>query len=294
MERFNRIGVFLNQEPGDREAISFAGMIARASHARVLNFIVVRGLEDPPTAPDLSDSDIRDQIAETLQDTIEPRIEIARATGMYEILRFARNIELDLIIVGRRLPTEQLAVGSVFYRLSRKAPCSVLVVPEHARTHLSRLLVMVDGSPCSTHALETAAAIARGCGEPNPQLIVQSAFHVGYGYSYSGLSLEEAVAQRSAMVAENLEAQLAKVDTVGLALEKIVANSDSPPKAALNLAAAMNLDCIVVGSRGMTKPAAVLLGSTAERVLLSASLPVLVVKNKGETVRFLDALLFED
>jgi len=291
MERFNRIGVFLNQEPGDREAISFAGMIARTSQASVLSFIVVRGLEDPPTGPDLTVSDIRDQIWETLHGTAEPQIEVSRATGMFEILRFARDLELDLIIVGRRLPTEQLAVGSVFYRLARKAPCSVLAVPEHARTHLSRLLVMVDGSPCSTQALETAAAVARGCGERNPQLVVQSTFYVGYGYHFINQNLEAVIAERRAMVAQKLDAQLAKVDTAGLMLEKVVSNSDAPAQAALNLASAMNLDCIVIGSRGMTEPAAALLGSTAERLVVSASLPVLVVKKKGETVRFLDALL---
>lgn len=57
---------------------------------------------------------------------------------------------------------------------------------------------------------------------------------------YIGLNLEAAIAERSALVAQKLDSQLTKVDTVGLKLEK--ANGDSPAKAALNLASAMNLD----------------------------------------------------
>jgi nucleotide-binding universal stress UspA family protein len=51
------------------------------------------------------------------------------------------------------------------------------------------------------------------------------------------------------------------------------------------------MDAIVIGSRGATLPADALLGVTTERVLLNASCPVLVVKRKGETFGFLDAVL---
>jgi nucleotide-binding universal stress UspA family protein len=51
------------------------------------------------------------------------------------------------------------------------------------------------------------------------------------------------------------------------------------------------MDMIVVGSRGLSRSAAAILGSTAERVLTCSPLPVLIVKRKGETVHLLDALL---
>lgn len=57
------------------------------------------------------------------------------------------------------------------------------------------------------------------------------------------------------------------------------------------MASARNMDVIVIGSRGATLPAIALLGATTERVLLEASVPVLVVKRKGETFRFLDVIL---
>lgn len=291
MVRFKRIGVFLNQEPGDDEAISFAGCIACAASAETISFTVVRGLESAPseTAPDITE--IHARILRILPDADKHQVEISSATGVYEILRVSRDLDLDLIVVGRRLPNDQLAAGSVFYRVARKAPCSVLLTPEYARTHLSRLLVMVDFSEHSRLALETALVIARACGESTPQVLVHSTYRVGYGYRYSGMNFDEAAASLKKQTADKLAAFLTGLDTSGLQFETVVACAESATAAAMNLATARNMDAVVLGSRGMTRPAAVLLGSTTEQMVASAPLPVLIVKRKGETTRFVDALL---
>ena len=76
------------------------------------------------------------------------------------LLRVAHD-ELDVVVVGRRLPSEQVGIGAAFSKLARKCPCSVLVVPSHARVHLSRMLVPVDFSEHSKLALEQAIDVAR-------------------------------------------------------------------------------------------------------------------------------------
>lgn len=291
MERFNRIGVFLNQEPGDQEAVGFAGLIAKAMGAEHLEFVVVRGLEDPVSPEPFDVNEVRNRIVQALPDAATRPVQVATASGLHEILRIARDSDLDLIVVGRRLPSDQLGVGSVFYRLARKAPCSVLVAPEHAHPHLNRLLVMTDCSAHSRLAIETSMLLARSCGGSKPQIVVHSSVHVGYGYRYAGRTLEQAVAEAEKRTSEQINRFVSDLDTSGVEFEIIVASSESASGAALALASARHMDAIVLGSRGMTMPAAVLLGSTAERVLAGSPLPVLIVKRKGETIRFLDALL---
>lgn len=293
MEQFKRIGVFLNQEPGDDEAISFAGRIGRAADSETMMFILVRGLENSPIGPEPTVEDLRARITKILPDAQYHRIELSSATGLHEILRCARDLNLDLIVVGRRLPSDQLAIGSVFYRLARKAPCSVLLAPEHARTHLSRLLVMVDFSKHSKCALETALTIARSCGEPSPQVVALTTYRVGYGYRYGDTSFHDAANTMKENASQKLAAFLADLDTSGVQFESVVASAESgAASVAMNLASARNMDAIVVGSRGMSRPAAALLGSTAERVVAHAPLPVLIVKRKGETTRLLEAFLY--
>jgi hypothetical protein len=53
----------------------------------------------------------------------------------------------------------------------------------------------------------------------------------------------------------------------------------------------INADMILLGSRGRTKSAAILLGSVAEKLVMANNvLPMLIFKKKGETVGFFEAL----
>jgi nucleotide-binding universal stress UspA family protein len=81
------------------------------------------------------------------------------------------------------------------------------------------------------------------------------------------------------------------LDTSGVEFQAVCTCSEQTPEAVHDLAAVRKMDMIVVGSRGLSRSAAAILGSTAERVLTVSPLPVLIVKRKGETVHLLDALL---
>ncbi len=292
MKRLKRLGIYLNDEPGDRESLAFTGLLATITRPESIDCVYVAGIEHPATTPPPEPDLIRQQLLEMLPEDLVNRIEIhvSEVKGLHELLRTARDLDLDMMVVGRRLPHDQLGVGSTFYRLARKSPCDVLVVPENAHPHLSRLLVLVDGSEHSRMAMETAIEIAKA-GTEKPQVLVQSVYCVGYGYGYTGKSLEEAVSQLGAITRKQIEQFLANVDTSGVDFQVVCTCSRDIAVAAHDLASAKNMDAIVIGSRGATLPAIALLGATTERVLLNAPIPVIVVKRKGETFRFLDAML---
>lgn len=293
MKQFQRIGVYLNDEPGDDEALAFAGRIAERAASAFILCIHVRGVEQSATTNAPSEAETRERILKVLPPEVANRIgiEVHEGTGVREILKSAVDSDLDLIVVGRRLPHDQLAAGSAFVRLARKAPCSVLVIPDGARVHMARIIALVDGSEHSKRALQVGLDIARGSGEPHAQLVVQSIYNVSYGYQYAGLSLQESAKRMEEKTRETIDAAIKGVDASGVEFDVALTCSDSVDGAAEDLASARHMDMIVMGSRGKTTAPAGLIGSKAERILATCPLPLLVVKKKGETVRFLDVLL---
>jgi len=293
MKRFQRIGLFMTGSRGDDEALAFAARFAELADSQLVRCIHVQGAGDDPHAAPPEKNALRRLVRAAMPDTMAERIdvEVDAGGGVRRILRHARDESLDLIVVGRPLPTTQVEVGASFAKLARKAPCDVLVVPNFAQAHLARVLVPVDCSEHSRLALETALAIARGSGEPNPHAIVQTIVSVGYGYRSSGVDFAEALHNVEAASDTRRDKFLAPIDTSGVRVETICNVSERVAQAVNALAAVRKMDLIVIGSRGRSAAATAILGSTAEHVVLAAAQPVLVVKNKGETLGLLDALL---
>lgn len=287
MQRFKKLGVFLHDSPADEAALAYAGVVATLAQSESVHCVHVRD-DDEGDEPDLQafQQEVRQQLPDPV--AAAANIEIRSGTGVQEILKTARDDALDLIIVGRRLPSEQLGIGSAFARLARKAPCSVLAVPTQSRPHLERFFVSVDFSDHAKLALDQASGMARTGHGDRPQLVVHSNFSVGYGYTKLGLTLPQAIQQRRDSCREKLQKLVDDIDTSGMEVELVCTCSEQPESAILEAAVARKMDLIVVGSRGTSS--VFMLGSTAERVLLHSVLPVLIVKQKGETQPILDAL----
>lgn len=293
MKQFQRLGVFLNQEPGDDEALLFTGRFAEMANAESVYCVLVHGMEDQSQRELPSEDQLRHQVLQKLPAPVAKRtnVEVHSEKGIREILRCALDHSLDLIIVGRRLPHDQRAAGSAFARLVRKSPCSVMVVPDNGVTHLGRVQVLVDGSEHSRMALATAVAIAQASGEPNPQVVAHLIYEVNYGYRYTGQSFQEAVDHLEEIWREKMSRILESINTQGVEIDVVYSCSHDLASASFDLASARNMDMIVLGSRGQSMLAAALVGDNTENVVAGSPLPVFVVKKKGETVGILEALL---
>ena len=296
MERYQKIGVFLTGLPADDVAMLFAGRAAETAKSELLLCVYVHGGGPESQHPEAVDAnELRERLVSMLPESVRgaAEVEVHEGGGVAEILRSARDRELDLIVQGRRLPAHQASVGTAFSRLARKAPCSVLIVPNYCRPHVSRLHVPVDLSEHSKMALEAAVEIARvrAAEGKETQILVHTVYCVGYGYRKLGLSFEQAMQKQAEVTEKALAKFLATVDTSGLQVESICTCSEDPALAVQELAAVRKMDMIIVGSRGLSRTAAVILGATAERILLQAPQPVMIVKQKGETIGLLNALL---
>lgn len=292
MDPAEKIGVFLNDTPPDEAVLAFAAHMAEGP-GREIVCVHVRSTAPGTPKGDPSREDVEKRVKAALPKALHERLtcEVHTGGGLDDVLRTARDKDLDLIIVGRRLPSSQMGIGAKFTRIARKSPCSVFVVPEHCRPHFGRVLVAVDDSEHSRLALLAAVLMAKQSGEAHPQLIVQTVRHVDPRFDLAGVSFEESAAKQREYGQRDLDRYLDSIDTSNMGVETVVTLAEDPAESIAELATVRKMDVVVIGSRGATRSAAMLLGSTSERVLMACAMPVLIVKEKGETLNLLEALL---
>jgi nucleotide-binding universal stress UspA family protein len=174
-------------------------------------------------------------------------------------------------------------------KLARKAPCSVLVVPQDKQVEISKVLVSLDFSENSKDAMDVGIAYASAAGLS--EIFCLHAYRVPLGYYKTGKSFEEF----SKIMHKNAESQfelfIKDFDLKGLTAKPRFVLNPEPDKAIERAVDSEHFDLLVLGSRGRSTGAAVLLGSVTEKLLWSTNIPLLAVKKKGTGLKVLDALL---
>ena len=146
----------------------------------------------------------------------------------------------------------------------------------HEETAMLRLLIAVDGSEHARNAIDTAARLGRE-GEVEAVLL-----HVREEHAYHGdlmpreyERIDEQARQHQAQI---LEAALGHAQRAGLSRLETQGEAGTPEVDIPRVAAERHADMIVMGTRGLGAVSALLLGSTAQRVVHNANVPVLLVK----------------
>lgn len=208
-----------------------------------------------------------------------------------EVLEYATREQASLIVVGphgsggplaaTRAGLTEHVLGTTADRIVRHAPCPVLVGPREdgppPRAHGGRWLVAVDGSSASRSALELARVLGARC---EAELVPLHVVHeLGSEPSEEGpLQLEEAA--RSRFGAHHAELSPLVEEVLGGEVPLRIALG-SPATVLAQAAAHLDADLVVMGTRGRTGLAHLLLGSVAERTLRRSPVPVLVVRPQG-------------
>lgn len=142
-----------------------------------------------------------------------------------------------------------------------------------------KLLVPIDFSPDSAAAIDWAIGLARKLGA---EIDLLHSYEPGtlitlYGVGFPGTLDDEM--RRAAQ--KQLSGVAHRVASEGIHVREHVVR-DPPEEAIVEHAEKLSADLIVMGSRGRSGPAHVLLGSVAERTSRRAPCPVLVVKHAEE------------
>ena len=183
---------------------------------------------------------------------VDVREEIVPAVRIIDALaELARDTDACMLVLGRDVS------GHVTRSLAPRAPCPVAVsptsVPLPRLAPMRRIGVAVDGSEPATCALAAAARLARATGA-HVELLS------------AGQTLEHAAAW--------LHVARLALESSGVAFSSWPLVGDPRERLA---DASRDLDLLVCGSRGRSRPVAALLGSVSAHLIAHAQCPVLVV-----------------
>ncbi len=150
---------------------------------------------------------------------------------------------------------------------------------------LDKILVAVDFSAGSMHALEKACELGVACGASVDILHVWEtpSFLPADTLVGANVEMQQSLLE---MVREHANQELARfvgdAEAKGLKLVKKLSEEGEPSRTIVAVAESNGYDLIAVGTMGRTGLMHVLLGSVAEKVVRHSKVPVLTVKT-GET-----------
>jgi len=203
-----------------------------------------------------------------------------------EILEIAEVEDVDLLLLGRFSEPGTSADKGVEGRdILRHSACTTLVVPEGRPAAMQCAVVGVDFSRTAVEALVVAASLYAS---------VTPVFSYGLaaGIAYGGMTHEASRTELERIAHEHFRDKVLSQVPGDASVEPLmVIESERASDALLQAAAELSADAVVIGGHGRTRLAAVLLGSTAERIALRSPVPVLVVRNKAERLGLLGSLV---
>jgi nucleotide-binding universal stress UspA family protein len=278
-----------------RSALSYAAAIADhfGAHLTVLSVddpLLAEAAAAAGLSPGLAD-ETRCELQRFCSEALSHRRAGARtidylvATGKpaLEILRVARELKTDLIVISSRGRSglRKMFLGSTTERVLREAPVPVLITsgdPPPATSlseigrHLNRVLAPVDLSPVSHHQVVLAHGIAQALSIP---LIVTHVVEPVFVPSKVREGLRGAEDARRTRAHERLSALTAPIDPKA---ELMVLTGDASEEIA-TLAGARGASLIIMGLHSL-EPGGPRMGSVTYRVLCLAHVLVLAIPPK--------------
>lgn len=194
-----------------------------------------------------------------------------------EIMGIVRDKNVDLVVMGThaRPYFERMLLGSVTERMLRKLPAPILTVsPTAGSARLNNILYATDLGDGSEEGLKFSIRLARGLAANLTVVhVTQAIEHVFIGAEVATYLPVEADAVRE-QILEKLNRSVALVSDGSVPIKTILAEG-SPYQMINQIAQTQKADLIVMNLQSKGRLERALLGSTAERVIRTATVPVL-------------------
>lgn len=271
---FDRILVPTDGSGPANAALEYAGEIAATEGATVHVLYVIDPEADPDAADDVV-ADGRKWAGETDSPVID---EVHTGEPETAVLEYATTHDVDAVVMGTRgrSGVGRLLLGSVTESVVRNADVPVLVVrgasEVRRRYPLERIVVPTDGSEHADAALECGLDVARHHDAIVHVLSVVDVTPAGID-DRNDLRLERLESHAKGVVADAVEA--AESGGLEAAGEVRYGSTDREIGA---YADEVDADLLVMGTHGRSGVDRLLLGSVTERVLRTATAPVLTVR----------------
>ena len=303
MKSIKRLMVALDLSDMDRTLVQYAFFLAETIDLKHLDFVTVDEQMDESdqqilaelnlqVSPEVNFKDWVDELTKehAKPDHVDVGCHLLTGSPLHELLRYARDESVDMILVGAK--QHQDGTGILSSRLVRKAPCSVMYVPENPPTAIKRILIPTDYSEYSRMAFDEVKLFKDDF--PDVEVVAQHVYRVPLGFYKTGKSYEEfaqIMEENSKKLFDQFveENDLADMD---LKPQFVLDDDKNPADKIVAQAEAEKVDLMIISAKGHTRASSILLGSTTEKVLrLDKRIPVMILKKKGETLNLLDILL---
>lgn len=201
-----------------------------------------------------------------------------------DILSYTERHDIDLIAMGNqgRTGVHRYIAGSVTERVARLSPVPVLTSRDTEQskqiTSFDEILVPTDGSAAAAEVIPHAVEIASRTGARIHAVSVLNFGDLVAGDSYQMPSdLQDHVKQRAVEAAEQVEQ---KATEAGIEVTTSVPTG-RPSRVLLEYVDEHGIDLVTIGTHGHSGIQRVLLGSTTERIMRHATIPVLSVSTRA-------------
>lgn len=223
-----------------------------------------------------------------LDPSIEIEILVLEGSPLETFLRTAKIKDVDLIIMGRKFELD--GSGTLSKTMAQKAPCSVLFLTETGPIALpKKVMIPLDFSEHTHLSFEFADMLHQ---ELESEVVGLHIYEVPTGYYKTGKSYDEFAKIMEENAKKDYEKFIKKYNHTPFECIYLHTKNGNTERHIIKSAKDHNINLILMGSRGRTNSAAMLLGSTAEKLInLNNEIPMIIFKNKGETMSFLDALM---
>ncbi|OEK02833.1 hypothetical protein BFP97_15460 [Roseivirga sp. 4D4] len=302
LSKFRRMLVALDLSDMDVFVVKYASMIAKVFGIDAVYFLHVTTSLELPEEIQEKYGNVIAPVDETLMKEMEVvindhfvapegcdiNVNVLAGTVTDEVLKFAKVKVVDLMLLGRK----EVLTGSGLNsrKIAKGTASSIIFVPEEPKNRLEKVLVSIDYSEHSQMAFEIGIDIQKKSGA---KLLSNNVYRVPVGYAKSGKSYEEF----ADIMLENTRAEcerfFKKINLEGVEYDHTYALDDDPHPAdkIYKTGAELDVDMIILGSKGRSSGAAFLIGSVAEKLLMEdRDIPLFLVKKGKENMSFLEAL----
>jgi len=276
--------VGLTRTGGDAAIIRYAGMLRRCGAVGEVRFVhVLPGGALASASQSLTDlqAAVKAHFSAAPQGG-QPFCDVLEGPLTDVLLSQAAEHKVDLILVG----TNRDSTGrrTLIRRLAMKAPCSVWIVPEDAGDSVRRILVPIDFSDHAADTLRVAVSLAPFCGQ-----VECLALHVYFNEAV--ITYEEYDQVLRGQEEEAYRKFVAPIDCGSVPVRPLFEEGPNVARVIGRVAEREAADLIVMGTRGRSRSAAILLGSVTEEAIRETRVPLLAVKHFGAHLTVLQALL---
>lgn len=239
---------------------------------------------------DIADEDAGTELVELAADRVRergltPRTAIRAGRPYRQILDYADAEDVDLIVMPThgRTGLERLLLGSVTARVIRLSDVPVLTACPNAelRYPYRRVLVPTDGSRCARAALDVAVTLASVAEVPLTALsVVEGSRNDANVRSSASRDRIDERAHDAVETAADVAREASISDVSTAVVHGTSVNEEIEAHVAEN-----PIDLVVVGTHGRTGIDRYLFGGVTEKLVRTADVPVLTVREPDEVGR---------